>query len=143
MGERSQKKGTPSERAQSEQTQNLINELRRGTLVLAVLSRLDEPRYGYSLKQRLAEGGLDVEQGTLYPLLRRLEKQGLLDSEWSVETSRPRRYYLLNQAGRETLDTLAREWRALIEVMEQLLGLATGFVPENPVSETHIQGENL
>ena len=55
------------------------NRLVRGTLVLTVLSQLDEPQYGYSLKQRLAEGGLDVEQGTLYPLLRRLEKQGLLD----------------------------------------------------------------
>ena len=97
--------------APTERTQNLINELRRGTLVLAVLSQLDEPQYGYSLKQRLAEGGLDVEQGTLYPLLRRLEKQGLLDSEWSIETSRPRRYYVLNQAGRETLETLAGEWR--------------------------------
>ena len=75
-------KDAPSERAQ-----NLINELRRGTLVLAVLSQLDEPQYGYSLRQRLAEGGLDVEQGTLYPLLRRLEKHGLLDSEWSIETS--------------------------------------------------------
>ena len=143
MGERSQKKGTPSERAQSEQTQNLINELRRGTLVLAVLSQLDEPQYGYSLKRRLAKGGLDVEQGTLYPLLRRLEKQGLLDSEWSVETSRPRRYYLLNQVGHETLDVLVREWRALTEVMERLLGLETGFFPKDPVAKAHTQGENL
>ena len=128
--------GAPSERAQ-----NLINELRRGTLVLAVLSQLDEPQYGYSLKQRLAEGGLDVEQGTLYPLLRRLEKQGLLDSEWSIETSRPRRYYVLNQAGRETMETLAGEWRALTDVMEQLLGLETGFLGKNPVSEDDKQGE--
>jgi len=131
-----------------EQTQNLINELRRGTLVLAVLSQLDEPQYGYSLKQRLAVGGLDVEQGTLYPLLRRLEKQGLLDSEWSIETSRPRRYYLLNRAGHETLDTLAREWHALAEVMEQLLGLEalpgqeTEFSGKDPVSENDSQGEN-
>jgi DNA-binding PadR family transcriptional regulator len=105
-----------------ERTQNLINELRRGTLVLTVLSQLDQPRYGYSLKQRLAERGLDIDQGTLYPLLRRLEKQGLLDSEWSVETSRPRRYYVLNQAGRETVDTLVREWHTLTEVVEHLLG---------------------
>jgi PadR family transcriptional regulator PadR len=143
MSERSHKESTPSERAQSEQTQNLINELRRGTLVLAVLSQLDEPQYGYSLKRRLAKGGLDVEQGTLYPLLRRLEKQGLLDSEWSVETSRPRRYYLLNQVGHETLNTLSREWRTLTEVMERLLGLETGFSAKNPVSEDHVQGENL
>ena len=131
-----------------EQTQNLINELRRGTLVLTVLSQLNEPQYGYSLKRRLGEGGLDVEQGTLYPLLRRLEKQGLLDSEWSVETSRPRRYYVLNQAGRETLDTLAREWQALTQVMERLLGLETLTEPEtglsgkNPVSEDCTQGES-
>ena len=121
----------------SEQAQNLINELRRGTLVLAVLSQLDEPQYGYSLKQRLAEGGLDVEQGTLYPLLRRLEKQELLESEWSIETSRPRRYYVLNQAGRETLDTLAREWRALTEVMEALLG-TEGL----DAMESELEGEN-
>jgi len=130
-----------------ERTQNLINELRRGTLVLGVLSQLDEPQYGYSLKQRLAVGGLDVEQGTLYPLLRRLEKQGLLDSEWSIETSRPRRYYLLNQAGRETLDTLAREWYALTEVMERLLGTEawgkeTGALGKSPASEQDTQGEN-
>ena len=130
-----------------ERAQNLINELRRGTLVLAVLSQLDEPQYGYSLKRRLAEGGLDVEQGTLYPLLRRLEKQGLLDSEWSIETSRPRRYYVLNRDGRETLDTLAHEWRALTEVMERLVGLEgllgreTGFSGKDPVSEDSIQGE--
>ena len=107
--------------ASSEHTQNLINELRRGTLVLAVLSQLDRPQYGYSLKQMLAEGGLDVEQGTLYPLLRRLEKQGLLDSEWSLETSRPRRYYVLNETGREALQTLKREWSALSAVLERLL----------------------
>ena len=109
----------------TETVRNLINELRRGTLVLTVLSQLDERQYGYSLKERLADRGLEIEQGTLYPLLRRLEKQGLLDSEWSVETSRPRRYYALNQAGRETLDTLAREWQTLTQVMEQLLGLET------------------
>jgi PadR family transcriptional regulator PadR len=104
-----------------ETVQNLINELRRGTLVLTVLSQLDEERYGYSLKQRLADQGLEIDQGTLYPLLRRLEKQGLLDSEWSLESSRPRRYYVLNQAGRETLGTLKREWDALSGVLNRLL----------------------
>ena len=102
--------------------QNLTNELRRGTLVLTVLSQLDEKQYGYSLRQLLAERGLDIDQGTLYPLLRRLEKQGLLDSEWSVEGSRPRRYYVLNQAGRETLQTLKQEWYALTDVLQRLLG---------------------
>ena len=103
-------------------TEGLISELRRGTLVLMVLSQLDEPRYGYSLAQRLSEQGLEIEQGTLYPLLRRLEDQGLLDSEWSLESSRPRRYYRLNDSGRETLDTLHQEWNELARVLEKLLG---------------------
>jgi DNA-binding PadR family transcriptional regulator len=103
-------------------TQNLISELRRGTLVLSVLSQLDEERYGYSLAQRLAERGLDIDQGTLYPLLRRLEEQGLLDSEWSVEGSRPRRYYQLNDAGRAALEMLKNEWTDLVAVVDQLLG---------------------
>ena len=66
--------------------EKLVLELRRGTVVLSVLSQLEEPRYGYALIQRLAEKGMEIDQGTLYPLLRRLEAQGLLDSEWSVET---------------------------------------------------------
>jgi PadR family transcriptional regulator PadR len=92
--------------------------------VLTVLSQLHEQRYGYSLKQRLADQGLEIDQGTLYPLLRRLERQGLLDSEWSLESSRPRRYYALNETGRETLDTLVREWDALSGVVDRLLGRA-------------------
>jgi PadR family transcriptional regulator, regulatory protein PadR len=104
-----------------ETVQNLINELRRGTLVLTVLSQLEKQEYGYSLKERLADRGLEIDQGTLYPLLRRLEKQGLLDSEWSLETSRPRRYYVLNDAGREALKTLTDEWNALAAVLERLL----------------------
>ena len=73
----------------------LVLELRRGILVLATLSQLDEAKYGYSLMQELADQGLEIEQGTLYPLLRRLEYQELLESEWNVEGSRPRRYYHL------------------------------------------------
>jgi DNA-binding PadR family transcriptional regulator len=111
-------------------TQNLINELRRGTLVLSVLSQLTERQYGYSLKQRLSERGLEIEQGTLYPLLRRLEKQGLLESEWSLETSRPRRYYHLNAAGRRTLNVLTGEWRALMAAIERLLDLGALDPPE-------------
>ncbi len=103
-------------------TQNLISELRRGTLVLSVLSQLDEERYGWSLAQRLSERGLEIDQGTLYPLLRRLEEQGLLDSEWSVEGARPRRYYRLNDAGRTALETLTDEWYGLVAVVDRLLG---------------------
>ena len=103
-------------------TQNLILELRRGTLVLTVLSQLDEKQYGYSLGRLLAERGVKIDQGTLYPLLRRLEKQGLLESEWSVEGPRPRRYYVLSEMGRETLQRLKQEWRALSDVLDRLLG---------------------
>ena len=101
--------------------QNLISELRRGTLVLTVLSQLDEEQYGYSLNQVLIEKGVEIDQSTLYPLLRRLEQQGLLESEWSVKESRPRRYYVLSLAGREALQTLIREWRALRDALDHLL----------------------
>jgi DNA-binding PadR family transcriptional regulator len=107
---------------QSEQYQKLTQELRRGILVLAALSQLKEEKYGYALISSLAEKGLDIEQGTLYPLLRRMEDQGLLNSEWNVEGSRPRRYYVLSENGRKVLRDLAEDWRQLTEVMELLLG---------------------
>jgi DNA-binding PadR family transcriptional regulator len=102
-------------------TQNLISELRRGTLVLTVLSQLDEKQYGYSLVQMLAEKGVEIDQSTLYPLLRRLEDQGLLESEWSVEGPRPRRYYVLSKTGEKTLQQLKQEWRALSNALDHLL----------------------
>ena len=86
-------------------------ELRRGVLVLAVLSRLRQRQYGYSLRQALAEGGMPIEEGTLYPLLRRLEAQGLLASEWDTGTAPPRRYYRLNAEGKRALAELADAWR--------------------------------
>ena len=102
-------------------TQNLISELRRGTLVLTVLSQLDEEQYGYSLMQLLGKKGIEIDQSTLYPLLRRLESQGLLESEWSVEGPRPRRYYVLSETGKETLEQLKQEWRALRDALDHLL----------------------
>lgn len=96
-------------------------ELRRGLLVLAVLSQLQEERYGYALIDLLASHGLAIDQGTLYPLLRRLEAQGLLDSSWNTTESRPRRYYVLSNTGRQLLHTLLGEWRGLVVVMESLL----------------------
>ena len=77
-------------------------ELRRGALVLAVLSQLGEMQYGYSLRQALALRGMPIEEGTLYPLLRRLEKQGVLASEWRIEEGPPRRYYRLSAAGADS-----------------------------------------
>lgn len=103
---------------------SLISELRRGTLVLSVLSQLYTKQYGYSLRQNLSDNGLDIDQGTLYPLLRRLEEQGLLDSEWSVETSRPRRYYIINEQGKEVLTALIEEWEFLVKAMDKLMQLS-------------------
>jgi PadR family transcriptional regulator PadR len=104
-----------------EPMENLLSELRRGTLVLCVLSQLRERQYGYSLSQGLADKGMEVEQGTLYPLLRRLERQGLLDSDWTLEEARPRRYYVLSAKGRATLDDLAREWDGMVMVIDRML----------------------
>lgn len=108
-----------------EPMESLSSELRRGTLVLCVLSQLEDRQYGYSLLQSLAEKGMDVEQGTLYPLLRRLEKQGLLMSDWALEEARPRRYYILNEKGKSTLHDLTREWDSMVNVMENMLGRET------------------
>jgi PadR family transcriptional regulator PadR len=107
---------------QSELRENLSLEFRRGALVLAVLTRLRQEQYGYSLKRALAEQGLEIDEGTLYPLLRRIESQGLLKSRWRLEDSRPRRYYRLTAAGEAALEDLSREWRALARAMERLLG---------------------
>lgn len=96
-------------------------ELRRGIVVLAVLSQLVEPCYGYNLVQQLAEKGLDIEEGTLYPLLRRLEKQGLLESEWEVTESRPRKYYRISAVGRDFLNALSAEWFQMVEMMHHIL----------------------
>jgi len=99
----------------------LTQELRRGILVLATLSQLLEAKYGYALIDELSRRGLEIEQGTLYPLLRRLEDQGLLESEWNVEGSRPRRYYVISTAGRELLRLLNEDWKQLVQVIDNLL----------------------
>jgi DNA-binding PadR family transcriptional regulator len=104
-----------------EQIHQLRQELRRGVVVLAVLSQMDTARYGYSLIQQLAEQGLDIEEGTLYPLLRRLEKQGLLESEWEVSESRPRKYYRISPVGRDVLNTLTADWLETVEMMRRIL----------------------
>jgi PadR family transcriptional regulator, regulatory protein PadR len=101
---------------------NLGLELRRGVLVLAVLSQLREEQYGYSLKQILDAHGLEINEGTLYPLLRRLETQGLLQSDWRVvEGARPRRYYWLSQQGLALLRQLSIDWHELASVIGDML----------------------
>jgi DNA-binding PadR family transcriptional regulator len=100
----------------------MLLELRRGVLVLAVLSQLEQEQYGYSLKQILSDKGLDINEGTLYPLMRRLESQGLVESEWQVvDDTRPRRYYQISPAGQTVLSNLTQEWQALVFTMNHLL----------------------
>jgi PadR family transcriptional regulator, regulatory protein PadR len=99
----------------------LTLELRRGALVLAVLSQLRTPQYGYSLRQALAERGLAIEEGTLYPLLRRLDAQGVLESDWRLDAGPPRRYYRLNESGLALLRSLTETWSELTTTMDRLL----------------------
>lgn len=96
-------------------------DLRKGALVLAVLSQLREEQYGYSLRQALIERGMPIEEGTLYPLLRRLEAQGLLASRWLGQNGPPRRYYSLSADGAELYRALSASWASLATVMSQLL----------------------
>ncbi|HAF62234.1 MAG TPA: PadR family transcriptional regulator [Anaerolineaceae bacterium] len=106
---------------QNEEFEKLQQELRRGVIVLAVMSQLHSEQYGYSLIASLNEKGFEVGQDTLYPLLRRLEQQGLLESEWRIEDPRPRRYYKLNETGREMLERLKQEWSAQETIIRRLL----------------------
>jgi PadR family transcriptional regulator PadR len=92
---------------------NLRLELRRGSLVLAVLAQLRSEQYGYTLRKALAEHGLEVDEGTLYPLLRRLESQGLLNSEWREEDKRNKRFYTLSADGKQMLKQLLSEWKSI------------------------------
>ena len=102
---------------------SLSTELRRGTLTLAVLSQLRTPQYGYSLVQLLEDSGIAIEQSTLYPLLRRLEKQELVTSSWDTSESRPRKYYVLSEYGLEIFLKLKDEWiRNSKELYELLKG---------------------
>jgi PadR family transcriptional regulator, regulatory protein PadR len=105
----------------NELLENTILELRRGVIVLAVLSQLDEEQYGYSLLKLLSDQGLVIDQGTLYPLLRRLETQGLLHSVWKLEESRPRRYYVISQTGKELLPRLKEEWNRIVAMLGGML----------------------
>ncbi|MEC1179987.1 PadR family transcriptional regulator [Metasolibacillus meyeri] len=100
---------------------SFTTELRRGTLTLAVLSQLQTPQYGYSLVQRLEQAGVSIEQNTLYPLLRRLEKQELVTSNWDTSESRPRKYYIISDYGQEIFEKLKTEWLTLATELTTLL----------------------
>ena len=96
-------------------------ELRRGTLILAVLGTLRSEKYGYTLKTELAGAGVEIDEGALYPMLRRLEAQGLLVSEWREDARRQKRFYRLSDDGAAALKLLTAEWRAMNAALESIL----------------------
>jgi PadR family transcriptional regulator PadR len=105
----------------SEIFDSLRLELRRGCLIVAVLAQLREEHYGYTLRKALADEGLAIEESTLYPLLRRLETQGLLTSEWREENKREKRFYRLSVMGGEVLAQLLAEWNAINGSVQKIL----------------------
>src|SRR6201990_1966503 len=100
---------------------NLRSELRRGSLIIAVLAQLRSEQYGYTLRKALADHGMEIEESTLYPLLRRLETQGLLRSEWREEDKRNKRFYRLSRQGELTLAQLLEEWNGMNESLHKIL----------------------
>lgn len=100
--------------------QSFVTELRRGSLAMMVLGSLYTPHYGYDLLEVLQGHGVEIEANTLYPLLRRLEKQGLLDSSWDTSESRPRKYYTINQTGEEVYQQLLLESEKLTHSLRRI-----------------------
>ncbi len=101
---------------------NLRLELRRGYLIVAVLAQLREEHYGYALRKALADHGMEIDENTLYPLLRRLESQGLLVSTWREENKRNKRFYRLSDEGAGILTQLLDEWRAIDASLTRIVG---------------------
>ena len=104
-----------------ETVSGLTQELRRGTLILLVLSQLRRPMYGYSLVKKLNEHQIPIDANTLYPLMRRLEGQGLLESSWDTSEAKPRKYYRITAAGREVLERTSEYYRLFSANVEKLL----------------------
>jgi len=98
-----------------------IQELRRGTIIICVLAKLRKPAYGYNLINDLAETGITIEANTLYPLLRRLESQELLESSWSTDGAKPRKYYSTTEFGKEILSELKSHWQNAVQNMSKIL----------------------
>ncbi|HUM85396.1 MAG TPA: PadR family transcriptional regulator [Lachnospiraceae bacterium] len=101
---------------------SLTMEMRRGTIVLVVLCCLEKPKYGYSLVEDLEKKGIPVEANTLYPLLRRLSSQGLLENTWDTSTAKPRKYYVITEAGKEVREDLKRQWNSMSDAMQNIIG---------------------
>ena len=101
--------------------ENLRSELRRGSLIVAVLAELRQEQYGYTLRKSLEENGISMDEGTLYPLLRRLESQGLLASEWREQDKRNKRFYRLSPPGELILTQLLLDWENLSQSLKAIL----------------------
>lgn len=109
---------------------NLRLELRRGVLIVAALAQLRDEHYGYELRKALADQGVEIDENTLYPLLRRLEAQGLLVSTWREENKRNKRFYRLSPAGAATLEQLLTEWASINNSIHQVLSNAPASAPQ-------------
>ena len=107
--------------SESEHYQKLKLELLRGVLILAVLAELRVEHYGYSLRKNMLQKGLDIDEGTLYPLMRRLEKQELLTSMWREENNRKKRFYQLSEIGKTTLEQLTQDWQNVESTLNNIL----------------------
>lgn len=106
-----------------ERIHKLRLELRRGVLILAVLGASKVPQYGYSLRKHLNDAGIEIDEGTLYPLIRRLAEQDLLNSEWKNEQGRERRYYVLSAKGNDVLNQLTADWQLMNKSLAGILDL--------------------
>ena len=123
--------------ATTEILENLRSELRRGSLIVAVLTELRQEQYGYTLRKSLEENGISMDEGTLYPLLRRLESQGLLASEWREQDKRNKRFYRLSQQGEVILTQLLLDWENLSQSLRAILQQSqTGPAPESSAPST-------
>jgi len=100
---------------------NLFSEMKRGDIVLAALLMLDSPDYGYGLLKKMQSKGLDISQDTLYPLLRRLESQGLIESDWDTEGSRPRKVYIIREESKSLREEMIEQWKNQKAIMEKLI----------------------
>jgi PadR family transcriptional regulator len=110
-----------SPNSNSDLFENLKGELRRGSLILAVLAELRTEKYGYTLRKDLGDKGMEIDEGTLYPLLRRLESQGLLTSQWREEDKRNKRFYRLSRDGELILLQLLVEWENIDSALNKIV----------------------
>jgi PadR family transcriptional regulator PadR len=121
----------------SELFENLRLELRRGCLVLAVLAKLRAEHYGYTLRKALADRGMEIDENTLYPLLRRLESRGLLLSQWREEDKRTKRFYRLSPEGERILGQLLAEWQNMNASLNRIIDGDPALDELQPSTRSH------